>query len=479
MDTARPTLYRSQRLALRYFTASMVLFGILFASGILASIMYISPNFLFPQLPFSIVKILHINTLIIGLLMAFFGSLYWLLPDEFESELVGIRVSEILFWVFCAAVAIVSVVFIFVQYGHANEFSLWFINQGRKYVEAPRWAAIGVVAVVAGFLWNVIGTAIATRRVSGIVWVLMVDLIPLFGLYLIAFPAITNLAVDQYWWWWLVHFWVEATWEVVIGVIIALVLMQLLRTSRAIVETWLYIEVALVLATGVLGIGHHYFWIGAPKYWLGIGGLFSALEPLPLLGMVVHAVYDAGEHRMTTTNRPAMYWMMAEAFGNFIGAGVWGFMITLPQINLYAHGTQWTVSHGHFSFWGAYFCGVISVMYLALQRVRGMAQVDGAAWKWAFGLLNFGVIGMAGALLVSGMAQTFTERALGGSTLDAFIRGQANPWFLEGMYTRIAFGIMVTVGFLVLTADLLTLGRRVSKEVPLLPVTAIAKELPG
>ena len=70
MDIARPTLYRSQRLALRYFTASMVLFGILFASGILASIMYISPNFLFPQLPFSIVKILHINTLIIGLLMA-------------------------------------------------------------------------------------------------------------------------------------------------------------------------------------------------------------------------------------------------------------------------------------------------------------------------------------------------------------------------------------------------------------------------
>ena len=328
-------------------------------------------------------------------------------------------------------------------------------------------------------MWNVIGTAIATRRVSGIVWVLMVDLIPLFGLYLIAFPAITNLAVDQYWWWWLVHFWVEATWEVVIGVIIALVLMQLLRTSRAIVETWLYIEVALVLATGVLGIGHHYFWIGAPKYWLGIGGLFSALEPLPLLGMVVHAVYDAGEHRMTTTNRPAMYWMMAEAFGNFIGAGVWGFMITLPQINLYAHGTQWTVSHGHFSFWGAYFCGVISVMYLALQRVRGMAQVDGAAWKWAFGLLNFGVIGMAGALLVSGMAQTFTERALGGSTLDAFIRGLANPWFLEGMYTRIAFGIMVTVGFFILAADLLTLGRRVAKEVPVLPVAAIAKEMPG
>ena len=116
----------------------------------------------------------------------------------------------------------------------------------------------------------------------------------------------------------------------------ALALMQLLGTPRRIVEAWLYIEVALVLGTGILGLGHHYFWIGTPGYWLTIGGFFSALEPLPLLGMVVHAVYDAGAQHMKTTNRPALYWMMAEAFGNFIGAGVWGFMITLPQVNLYA-----------------------------------------------------------------------------------------------------------------------------------------------
>ena len=69
---------------------------------------------------------------------------------------------------------------------------------------------------------------------------------------------------------------------------------------------------------------------------------------------------------------------MAEAFGNFIGAGVWGFMITLPQVNLYAHGTQWTVSHGHFAFWGAYGCGVISVLYLVLQRTRHLSIVDGS-----------------------------------------------------------------------------------------------------
>lgn len=457
---------RSQRLGMRYFIASMALFGILVVAGLVAALQYIDPNLLYPVLPFSIVKILHIDTMILFLLLAFMGSIYWLLPDEFGSDLVGIRVAELLFWVLCAAIAVVAVVFVVVQYGPANETSLWFINQGRKYVEAPRWAALGVVVVLGCFVWNIVGTAIVTRRVSGLVWVLMLDLIPLFGLYLIAFPAITNVAVDQFWWWWLVHFWVEATWEVLIGCIIGLSLMHILRTRREIVETWLYVEVALVLATGVLGIGHHYFWIGPPKYWMGIGGFFSALEPLPLLGMVIHAIYDAGEHHMTGANRPAFYWTLAEAFGNFLGGGMWGFMITLPQINLYAHGTQWTVSHGHFAFWGAYGCGVIAVMYLAIAKQRDAAALNGNAWKWSFGLLNGGMLGMVGALLVSGMAQTFYERAIGGSTFNAYVNAQSTPWFMEGMYMRLFFGLIFAAGYCVLAYDLITIGRRLPLAAP-------------
>jgi nitric oxide reductase subunit B len=295
---------------------------------------------------------------------------------------------------------------------------------------------------------------------TGILAVLIIDLVPLVVLYLDAFPTIDNMSVDLYWWWWLVHMWVEATWEVLIGCIVALALMQLLNTPRRIVEIWLYIEVGLVLGTGILGLGHHYFWIGTPTYWLGIGGLFSAFEPLPLLGMVIHAIYDAGTQHMKTNNQPALYWIMAEAFGNFIGGGMWGFMMTLPQINLYSHGTQWTVSHGHFAFWGAYACGVISVIYLALQKARGLQVLEGGAWKWPFALLNIGLVGMVGSLLVSGMAQAFYERAIGGSTLQAFITASSSPWFQEGMMSRLAFGLVFAVGYVWLVYDLLTLGRR-------------------
>jgi nitric oxide reductase subunit B len=453
-------MYRSQQLALRYFAAAMVLFGIMVVAGLLASAQYVQDGLLLNVLDFSVNKTLHIDTMIIWLLMGFMGAIYWFLPIELGRETEGIRLAELMFWVFCAAVAVVAAVFIFVQYGSSKDTTLWLIMQGRKYVEAPRWAAIGITAIVLVFVYNVVFTAIKAKKLTGILGVLLVDLVPLAGLYLIAFPTITNMSEDLYWWWWLVHLWVEATWEILIGCIMALALMQLLGTTRRIVETWLYIEVALVLGTGILGLGHHYFWIGTPSYWLGIGGFFSALEPLPLLGMVVHAVYDAGAHHMKTSNKPAFYWMMAEAFGNFLGGGVWGFMMTLPQINLFTHGTQWTVSHGHFAFWGAYACGVISVVYLALQKLRAAEEMNGQAWRWSFALLNIGLIGMVGALLVAGIAQAFFERAIGGSTLYAFIAAQSNQWFVQGISMRLVFGLVFAAGYAMLMYDLLFIGKR-------------------
>ena len=453
-------MYRSQKLAIKYLTAAIALFGVMVIAGLMSAYYYINPNFLFGVLDFNIAKILHINTLVIWLLMGFMGAIYWFLPEEFNIETEGIRAAELLFYVFCAAVAVVAVVFIFVQYGDSNLLGMWFVNQGRKFVEAPRWAALGIVVILLVFAYNVIGTAIRAKKMTGIMGVLIVDLVPLLVLYLNAFSAQPNMSQDLFWWWWLIHLWVEGTWEVLIGCILALALMSLLGTSRRIVETWLYIEVALVMGTGILGLGHHYFWIGTPQYWLNIGGFFSAFEPLPLLGMVVHAVYDAGTHHMKTTNRPAFFWIMAEGFGNFLGAGVWGFMITLPQINLYAHGTQWTVSHAHFAFWGAYACGIIGVFYLVLQKVRGPAMHEGMAWRWAFAALNIGLVGMAGVLLLSGFAQAFVERALGGSTHEAFMLGQQDPSFVAGMYARFIFGLIFAAGYVVLVYDLITLGRR-------------------
>jgi len=249
-----------------------------------------------------------------------------------------------------------------------------------------------------------------------------------------------------------------------VGCIMAWTLMHLLGVRRKIVETWLYIEVALMFGSGILGLGHHYFWIGSPEYWLAIGGFFSALEPIPLVAMVVHSIYDSGVHKLRNRNHPALAWVIAHAFGNFLGAGVWGFMHTLPQINLYTHGTQWTASHGHLAFFGAYATINIAFFYLAVQRWRGDVWmganlVGGWRWKWALGLLSLGVIGMTMALLIAGYEQSFIERAMGGSTWSAYFAGQNHPWFVESMVWRMIFGWVTIAGFGLLVWDLLVIGK--------------------
>jgi nitric oxide reductase subunit B len=242
-------------------------------------------------------------------------------------------------------------------------------------------------------------------------------------------------------------------------------LMKVLGVSRRIVETWLYIEVALMFGSGILGLGHHYFWIGTPEYWFTIGGLFSALEPVPLVAMVVHTVFDAGARHIRNTNHPTMAWLIAHAFGNFFGAGVWGFMHTLPQINLYTHGTQWTASHGHLAFFGAYATIIIALFYLAIQKWRGdvwMAEDlpgNGWKWKWSFCLLNIGMVGMTVSLLISGYVQSQVERAIGGSTWAGYFSAQAHPWFIQGMVWREVFGVVFFFGFVILVWDLLTIGK--------------------
>src|SRR5690242_1174184 len=198
-DRKGAPMYRSQRIGLKYLTASTVMFGAMIVFGLLSSIYYVYPTLLFNVFNFSSAKIVHIDGLVIWLLMGFIGSIYWFLPQEVEREVDGIGLAEFLFWVFCATVAVVVLVFIFVQYGTANERSMWLINQGRKYVEAPRWAAIGVVIVAVVFAYNVIATTLKARVTTGIVIVLIADLVPLVVLYLDAFPEMANMSQDLFW----------------------------------------------------------------------------------------------------------------------------------------------------------------------------------------------------------------------------------------------------------------------------------------
>ena len=464
----------SKQLATWYFTFAAILFGAQLLFGLVAAIQYVMPGFLFELVDFSVARMLHINALVVWMVFAMFGSVYWLLPDETGIETVGIKIGKLLYWVFVAAIVVVVLVYLFIQVGPADEMSIWFIHEGREYIEAPRWADWGIVVVALGFVANLFMTGIKGKQ-TGIVTVLMADMLAFAGLYLAGMFFTDNISVDQYWWWWVIHLWVEATWEVFVGALAAYALITIIGAKRQVVEMWLWIEVAMLFGSGILGMGHHYFWIGTPEYWWEIGALFSALEPLPLVAMFIHVLYDWGKetglqmaegeegHAIaghTITNKPAFTWIVLNAFGNFLGAGIWGFFHTLPQVNLYTHGTQFTSAHGHLAFFGAYATILIGMMYLAIQGTNGIKVLkhtkSSIAGIW---MIAGGVMGMGIALTIAGYVQVLVSRAQMGATWAGYFDGQSGMWFSQAMDWRLIMGVVTFLGFAFLIKDFLSTGK--------------------
>jgi len=145
-------------------------------------------------------------------------------------------------------------------------------TQGRPLLEIPTELDFVVVIGALVFLFNVGMTMLKAKNWTVIQGTLLGGLVFLALLYLFGMPFYRNLVIDWYYWWWVIHLWVEGAWELVTASIFAFVLMKLTGVDRQVVEKWVYVEIGLFLFTGLAGTGHHYYWIGAPKHWLWIGG---------------------------------------------------------------------------------------------------------------------------------------------------------------------------------------------------------------
>jgi nitric oxide reductase subunit B len=222
-----------------------------------------------------------------------------------------------------------------------------------------------------------------------------------------------NQTHDSYWRWWVVHLWVEGVWELIMGGILSFLLIKLTGVDREVIEKWLYVIVGLTFLSGILGTGHHYYFIGTPAYWKWIGGFFSALEPLAFLGMAIYAITMARKGGRKHPNRVALLWTVGCSIMSFVGAGFLGFAHTLPQVNLYTHGTLVTAMHGHMAFWGAYAMLVLAIISYALPLLTGRRLHDTPAAVFSFYASNIGMVAMTLAFAVAGVAQVYLERKMG------------------------------------------------------------------
>lgn len=393
--------YQSQQVAKLYFYGAMLVFTLQIVFGLLGAINYVAPTLIPVEiLPFSVARMVHTNAAIVWMLMGFFGSAYFLLPEETENELYSVPLAKIQFWVFLVAAVVIVVGYLFGNY------------DGRSYLEQPWYLKVGIVIVALMFLFNCSMTVLRGRK-TVISNILLLGLWGIAVFFLFAFYQPANIVIDKMFWWWVVHLWVEGVWELVLAAILAFLMIKLTGIDREIVEKWVYIIAGTALFTGILGTGHHYYWIGTPGYWQWIGSLFSALEPLPFFAMVVFAFMMVWKGGREHPNRAALLWSLGCAVVSFFGAGVWGFLHTLAPINYYTHGTQVTAAHGHLAFYGAYAMINLAMITYAMPQLLGRAPYNQMLNMWSFWLLTGGVVFMSVTLTFAGVLQTHLEHVMG------------------------------------------------------------------
>ena len=419
--------YQTQRVALPFFIAAMALFTAQIIFGVVAGTVYVMPNFLAEVMPFHIIRMSHTNLLIVWLLIGFFGATYYLLPEETEREIHSPKLAYIQLglFVFAGAAALVSY-----QLG---------IHEGRHYLEQPLWVKVVLTISFLMFLYNASMTVLKGRK-TAISVVLLVGLWLAAIFWLFAFYNPANLSLDKMYWWYIVHLWVEGVWELIMASLLGFLLIKMTGVDREVIEKWLYVIVGLALFTGILGTGHHYYWIGTPGYWQPIGSIFSALEVMPFFAMAVFAIVMFWKGSRNHPNRAAMYWTIGCTVLAFFGAGVWGFMHTLSFINYYTHGTQLTMAHGHLAFFGAYVMLNLAIITYAMPQLRNQQPYNQLLNQVSFWIMVTAMTFMTFALTFAGVVQVHLQRVLGQSFME--VQAQLDMFY----QFRLGAGVAVLVG---------------------------------
>ena len=429
--------YETQAIAKWYWFVALALFAVQVLMGLIAGYVYVQPNFISALLPFNILRMLHSNALIVWLLLGFFGAAYYIIPEESEREIHSPMLAylQLIILVVGTLGAVVTYMF------NLFEGNVLLGKEGREFLEQPLWVKLGIIVAALIFLYNITLTVLAGRKTA----ITNVLLMGLWGIALFFLPSLynpANLVLDKVYWWWVVHLWVEGVWELVMASVLAFIMLKLTGVDREVVEKWLYVIVATSLFTGVLGTGHHYYWIGAPNYWTWIGSIFSSLEVIPFFAMVMFTFMMVWKGRRNHPNKAALLWALGCSVLAFFGAGVWGFMHTLHPINYYTHGTQVTAAHGHLAFFGAYVSLNLAIMSYAFPSIFKLNPYNQVLNMVSFWVMSSAMAFMTFVLTFAGAVQTHLQRVMGMGFME--VQDQLALFY----WMRFGAGIAVVLGAL-------------------------------
>ena len=415
----------SQFKAAKFFVVVILLFLLQTSFGGLLAHYTIHPGtfflpFVANLIPYSLAKTWHLQLMVFWIATTWLASAIYLAPIIGGKEPVkqGLLVQLLFGAVLIVAVGSLTGEALGIK-GFLGDLWFWFGHQGWEFLELGRvWQILLFVGLIFWLLvvYRAVGGHLSKHKdeFSALIWFYVFSAVLVvafygFGLF---YGKGSHLTMADYWRWFVVHLWVESIFEFFGIAVIALLMVAMgLATAKSALRV-AYFTAAITFISGIIGTAHHYYWYGGAAYWIGWGAVFSSMEPVPLITLVVRGLKEFSEIQKagrTFSYKWPMYFLVAASFWNFLGAGIFGFLINLPIINFYEHGTYLTMHHGHTAMFGTY--GMLSVALL-LFSWRGL--VDKAYWKdgilkLSFWGLNGGLFLMAFfTLLPVGAMQTWT-----------------------------------------------------------------------
>ncbi|HYF92749.1 MAG TPA: nitric-oxide reductase large subunit [Symbiobacteriaceae bacterium] len=355
-------------------------------------------------LPFNIAKGWHLQLAVFWIATAWLAMGLYAAPAIAGEEPKGQgMLIDILFWALVVVVGGSLTGQWLGAKGYLGNMWWWFGHQGWEYLELGR---IWQILLVAGLgiwlfiLWRGLRGALKKETdKGGLIHLLLYTSIgiPLFYGFAFFINPDTSITYADYWRWWIIHLWVEGMFEVFAVVIIGYLMVAMkLVTAKSTVRA-LYFQLIILLGSGVLGTGHHYYWIGAPDMWIGLGAVFSALEVIPLTLLMVEAYEQYKMQKQGGIDFPyrgTFWFLVATAFWNLFGAGLLGFLINLPIVSYFQHGSWLTPTHGHGALMGVYGMLAIALLLYVLRNIVKPQAWSDKAVKISFWGLNIGLMGM-------------------------------------------------------------------------------------
>lgn len=418
LSTFRP-LTPSQRRIGKYFLVVAALLLVQIGAGTIMAHSYydrtsfygIAINDIFP---FNFLRDVHIQAPIVWIALSWIGAALFLAPaiaggKEAKGQLLLV---DLLFWVTLLIVAGALTGDYLGIKGVIDQGWFWFGNQGLSYIQLGRFWQMGFFIGLA--LWSLLvmralwptppSWRAATRqfwtgriRLEHLIWASTINIALLYVFGMIPLTGIEkSFTLTDFWRWWVVHLWVEQSFEFFAAAISAYLLMAVGLVSRKLAERAVYFELILIFLGGVIGTGHHLYWAGGPSIWVPMGSMFSFIEVLPLVLLIIEAIR---QHRLIRTHVEFKYglaylYIIGATFWNFVGAGVFGGgTLNAPLVNYYEHGTFLTLNHAHTALFGAFGLLGIGLIYFCLRYVAADSHPFGEkTGRRAFWLYNGGLL---------------------------------------------------------------------------------------